>query len=145
MRVVRNNQWLFEGKPFKLEGDCEWVGFVYLITNTHSGKRYIGKKRFFKSLSRKPLKGRVNKRRYKVVSDWENYYGSNNLLQEDVESKGKKHFKREILRLCTSLGEMSYYETYLQFQYEVLLNSSNWYNDWIQCKIHRGHLLNLTT
>lgn len=141
MRVYKS--WIYNNKPFKFDEESEFFGFVYIITNLYSRKRYIGKKRFYKALSRKPLKGRKNRRRYKKLSDWEDYYGSNKSLLEDVELKGKNKFKREILRLCTSPGEMSYYETLYQFQYEVLLKPNEFYNDWIMCKIHRRHLGNL--
>ena len=56
--------WIYQEKPInELPNDC--VGFVYQITNTTNGKMYIGKKLAKFSRSRKPLKGRVNKRRYK--------------------------------------------------------------------------------
>jgi len=58
----------------------EIVGFVYLITNTTNGRMYIGKKLARFKRSRPPLKGRKNKRRYKVDSDWQDYYGSSDDL-----------------------------------------------------------------
>ena len=56
------------------------VGFVYLITNTTNGRMYVGKKLARFKRSRPPLKGRKNKRRYKVNSDWQDYYGSSDCL-----------------------------------------------------------------
>ena len=52
------------------------VGFVYQITNTTNGRMYIGKKLARFTRSRRPLKGRTNRRRYTVTSDWQYYYGS---------------------------------------------------------------------
>ena len=46
------------------------VGFVYEITNTTNSRKYIGKKLAKFKKSRPPLKGRKNKRRYNVDSDW---------------------------------------------------------------------------
>ena len=37
-------------------------GFVYLITNTVDGKKYIGKKQIEKKTKRPPLKGKKRKR-----------------------------------------------------------------------------------
>lgn len=60
-------------------------------------------------------------------------------MQSLVESKGKDNYKREILRLCRTKGECSYYEAKLQFQYDVLL-SDEFYNEFIGCKIHAKHI-----
>ena len=77
--------------------------------------------------------------KYKVESDWKDYYGSNEELNHHVNIFGKDQFKREILRLCMSKGEMSYFEAKYQFQYDVL-ESEQWYNSWISCKVHKKHL-----
>ena len=75
--------WIYNNKQItKLPEDC--VGFVYQITNTTNGRMYIGKKLVQFKRSRPPLKGRRNKRRYKVNSDWEDYYGSSDNLTIDI-------------------------------------------------------------
>ena len=71
--------WTYKGKKVDSIPD-EYEGFVYLITNTTNGRMYIGKKLARFKRSRKPLKGRVNKRRYKVDSDWRDYFGSSDEL-----------------------------------------------------------------
>ena len=71
-------------------------GFVYIITNLQSGKKYIGKK-FFYSIKSKVIKGK--RKRQKLPSDWKTYYGSNTELQNDVKLHGTEHFKREIIHL----------------------------------------------
>lgn len=126
--------WLYRGEPFLDPG--EYYGFVYCITNLLSGRRYIGKK-FFWSLKRK----QVNKvrKRYKVESDWKEYWSSSDELKEDVRTLGPEHFKREILHLCKSKGTTNYLEAKEQFQREVL-ESKDWYNSWIQVKVHRSHV-----
>ena len=112
-------------------------GFVYLITNVVDGKKYVGKKLFWSSKTKMVKK---KKKRFKVESDWASYFGSNKELQEDVERLGHESFTREILRLCRSKGECSYYEAKLQFEKDVL-TSDEYYNSWIMVKVHKNHLL----
>lgn len=127
------NNWIYHGEPFLEPG--EYYGFVYCITNLLSGRRYIGKK-FFWSTKRK----QVNKvrKRYKVESDWKEYWSSSEDLKEDVRVIGSEHFKREILHLCKNKGTTNYLEAKEQFIREVL-ESNEWYNSWIQVKVHRSH------
>ena len=119
-------QWTYNGKTVKELP--EWVaGFVYEITNTKNGRKYIGKKLAKFRRSRRPLKGRINKRRYTVESDWQDYFGSSNALLEDVEKNGKQNFKREILFYCKNRGECSYVEAREQFARKVL-ETDRYYN-----------------
>lgn len=127
--------WLFEGLDFS--DPKNYIGFVYLITNTITGKRYIGKKLFTKA-GTKQVKGK--KKKIRKPSDWLDYYGSNKVLIEDVEALGKEHFTREILRLCKTRGECSYFEAKYQFAYGVLENPDLFYNEQIMCRVHRKHL-----
>lgn len=133
--------WFYEGEEFLAENIDDNVGFVYKIKNLETGKMYIGKKRFFTKVSKPPLKGKKRRRISRKMSDWKDYYGSNDTLKKDVVSLGPDKFRREILRLCKTLGEMSYYEAKLQFEYDVL-RSSMFYNDWISVKVTRKHLKN---
>ena len=94
--------WIYQGKEYN-DTPEEFQGFVYQITNTTNGRMYIGKKLARFKRSRKPLKGRVNKRRYTIPSDWQDYFGSSNALLEDVDKIGKEKFKREILFYCKSM------------------------------------------
>ena len=130
--------WFYNGEYFDSIGD--YVGFVYIITNQLTNRKYIGKKNFYFSKS-KQVKGK--KKRYKVESDWQDYYGSNKELQEDVKTLGKENFKREIVRLCKTKAEFGYYEAKLQFDNNVL-ESNEWYNTWIMCRVHKKHLTFLT-
>ena len=111
------------------------VGFVYMITNTTNGRMYIGKKLAKFKRSRPPLKGRKNKRRYKVNSDWQDYYGSSDDLTIDVNKLGKDKFKREILFYCKSKAELSYVEAREQFARKVL-ESDDYYNGHIRVRVH---------
>ena len=117
-------------------------GFVYCITNRATGKKYIGKKFFWSKRTLPPLKGKTRKRKKIVMSDWQDYYGSNEELKMLVEKNGKDIYHREILRLCKTKGECSYYEAKLQFENDVLL-SDEYYNEFIGCKIHASHVKHL--
>lgn len=128
--------WLYEEKQFE-EIPEKAVGFVYIITNTVSGKRYIGKKLFTKSKT-KQVKGK--RKRTRVESDWREYFGSNKELLHDVDTIGREHFKRDIVHICYSKGQCSYYEAKLQFEHGVLEKPEEFYNTWIMCRIHRKHL-----
>ena len=64
------------------------VGFVYLITNLTNNRKYIGKKLAQFKRTKPPLKGRKNKRRSTVESDWREYYGSSDELSADVAELG---------------------------------------------------------
>ena len=103
-------------------------GFVYIITNIVNDKKYIGKKNFWTR-----QKDRKTGRRKTKESDWIDYWGSCDLLKEDVKELGKDKFLREILYLCPHKKSMSYYETYEQFIRNVLL-SEEYYNTNIEGK-----------
>ena len=130
--------WVYDNNEFNETPD-EFQGFVYMITELDTGKKYIGKKFFWKPKILPVTKSRKRRVRTRVESDWRTYYGSNKEVQTLVESKGKDNYKREILRLCKTKGECSYYEAKLQFQYDVLL-SDEFYNEFIGCKIHSKHI-----
>lgn len=131
--------WLYENKPIdSLPEGTE--GFVYLITNLVSGRKYVGKKLAKFKKSRPPLKGRINRRRSRVESDWRDYWGSNEHLLADVQSLGADKFKREILYICRSRGIMGYLEAQEQFQRRVL-ETDDYYNGIINVRIGSSNLL----
>ena len=113
--------WQYNGEVFT-EVPKGMEGFVYIITNLTNNKKYIGKKHFWTR-----QKDRKTGRRKTLESDWKNYFGSCDELNEDVKTLGKEHFLREILYLCPHKKSMSYYETYEQFKRNVLL-SEDYYN-----------------
>jgi len=85
------------------EGVCieeNSFGFIYEITNTVTGKKYIGKKQCKSKLKRKPLKGKKNKRIEIKESDWKTYTSSSTELNADIEKYGKDKFLFKILRQC---------------------------------------------
>ena len=133
--------WLYNGQEFKTEDISDNVGFVYEIYDKQTEMFYVGKKKFWSKVSKPPLKGRKNRRRSVKESDWQNYYGSSEEVKTLVEESGRDRFERRILRLCKTLGEMSYYEAKIQFENDVLLKPDKYYNAFIGCKIHRKHVL----
>jgi hypothetical protein len=112
------NPWHFEGAPFLSENIDDNFGFVYLITNIQSGKRYIGRKYFWQF--RTP-KGK--KRKVKSESDWKKYYGSCPELKEDIERLGRQNFSRTILSLHKTAGKTNFEETRQLFIHGVLTES----------------------
>ena len=137
--------WLYENLPVEtLPEDC--VGFVYIITNLISGRKYIGKKlaKFskttYKTVKLKNGTKKKKKIRSKIDSDWRDYYGSSPELTKDVTELGKENFSREILFYCASKAECSYIEAREQFQHKVL-ESKDYYNGHIQVRVHGSHIL----
>lgn len=121
------------------------VGFVYLITNTTSGRMYIGKKlaKFSKTTYRVvKLKNGTKKKkkiRSKIDSDWMDYYGSSEELLKDIAQLGQENFRREILYYCNSKAETSYIEAREQFTRRVL-ESDAYYNGQISVRVHGSHI-----
>jgi hypothetical protein len=131
--------WLYqhtneEVKPEDVEG---YFGFVYLITHIRSGRRYVGKK-FFTKAKTKMVKGKNKKLR--VDSGWIDYWSSSTTLQEEVKQNGEDNYIREVLHLCKSRSECSYWETFEIFSRHALL-SDGYYNEWVSCKIRKAHVI----
>ena len=138
--------WTYQGKPVEeLPEDC--VGFVYMIVNIISGRKYIGKKlaKFskttYKTVKLKNGTKKKKKIRGKIDSDWRTYYGSSPELTKDVIALGTENFSREILFICKSKAECSYIEAREQFTHRVL-ESADYYNGHIQVRVHGSHIIN---
>jgi hypothetical protein len=136
--------WTFQGSIVEeLPEDC--VGFVYLITNTVSGKMYIGKKlaKFskttYKTVKLKNGTKKKKKIRSKIDSDWREYWSSSDELKKDIAALGQENFTREILFYCKSKSECTYIEARTQFERKVL-ESDDYYNGQISCRIHQSHI-----
>jgi hypothetical protein len=138
--------WLYENTQIQeLPEDC--VGFVYLITNNLTGRKYIGKKlaKFSKTTYKVVKLKNGNKKRKrvrsKIDSDWQLYYGSNDQLNKDIAELGSDNFTREILFYCTSKASCSYIEAREQFNHRVL-ESDDYYNGQISVRVHGSHIKN---
>jgi hypothetical protein len=126
-------QWTYQGKPID-ELPEGYIGFVYIITNLTDNRKYIGKKLAQFKKSRPPLKGKKNRRKYTVESDWRDYWGSSDRLNEDVNTIGTDKFSREILFFCRSRAELSYLEAKEQFDRRVL-ETDDYYNGIINVRV----------
>ena len=138
--------WFYKQQPItELPDDC--VGFVYMITNNLTGRKYIGKKlaKFskttYKTVKQKNGIKKKKRIRSKIDSDWQQYYGSSAELSADIEKLGTENFTREILYYCASKSECSYIEAREQFSRQVL-ESADYYNGHIQVRVHGRQILN---
>lgn len=125
-----DNPWTFEGTVFLEEHIGEYFGFVYMITNLNTMRKYIGRKYFYTIRKQKGKTRRVRK-----MSDWMDYYGSSDVLNEDIGSSEKKWFKRQIISLHKTKGDVNYNEVKEQFLNNVL-EDSTFYNNNINGKWH---------
>ena len=144
-------EWLYNNNTINNINDLpiDTFGFVYIITNTISGKQYVGKKQIL-SNTRVPLtnndintwketinKGKCPKKKLvSKESKWKDYYGSSTELKQDIKIIGKDKFKREIIHICFSKRDLTYYETKYLFTYSVL-ESNMFYNKNILCKFYK--------
>ena len=123
--------WKYSKKP-----DLTQFGFVYCITNTKTGKAYIGCKQYY------------NYRKYKkktkqTESNWKTYMGSSKHLIDDIKKVGKKHFKFEIIAEFKNKRSLRYYECYYQMKYNVLASvlegtdEPAFYNNYVGGKFYR--------
>lgn len=107
-------EWTFEGLP--VTDHNYFYGFVYLITNLITGKKYIGRKYFWKR-----SKGKYTE------SNWRDYYGSSKFLDEDILKYGKENFKREILSLHKNRKAVNYSELEMIIKTNAIFDD-NYYN-----------------
>jgi hypothetical protein len=127
--------WIYKNKVFE-EVPTNAYGYVYLITNNLTGRKYIGKKLFWFRKT-KVVKGK--KKRLKVESDWREYWSSSDEVKSDVKVIGETNFTREILHICQNKGTCNYLEAKEQMLRGVL-ESDLYYNAQIQCRVHRTHI-----
>lgn len=132
--------WIYKDKPFE-EDVSEYYGFIYCLTFLKTNQKYIGKKLFTKA-GYKQVKGK--KKRIRKESDWKMYQSSSDVVQNLFTEFGENSFKKEIIRLCKTRSECSYYETKEIFSRDCLLKSE-YFNSWVSCKIHKKHLKGLTS
>ena len=137
--VDYENPWMYKGRPFTTEKIKDYYGFLYLIENKLTGRKYVGRKYFVQK--RKPKGG---KRRVTSESDWKKYYGSNEQLKADAKEFGKEKFSRKILSLHKTVGKTNYAETEALFKYNVLREkmdngSPMYYNDNILGRYFKKH------
>lgn len=134
--------WLYEGKPYDpefMEIPPEYAGFVYRITDTETGEKYIGQKRFRKTKTLPITKTRKRRKKTLVESDWRSYYSSSTIIQQAVSEGLSDRYLREILQFGYSKGDLNYLEMLLQIQNNVLLDDT-YLNGIINVRIHKKHI-----
>jgi hypothetical protein len=97
----------------------DFFGFVYRITRKDTGRSYIGKKQLIYT-TRKKVAGRTNRKHVKKESDWKEYTGSCDELNQEITQLGKGDFSFEILKFCLTKQDLGYTETMYQFNEDVL-------------------------
>lgn len=109
--------WIYEGVEIDSIPSDKAYGYTYKITYL-DGMTYYGKKSFVKQVKLKPRKtDRKNAKR--IVwkeSDWKKYTGSSK------EAIGKPILRKEILELAVSKRALTYLETKLLFEKDVLFD-----------------------
>ena len=132
---MSHKPWIHNGSPLAEPPDGA-VGFVYLITNSSTGRKYVGKKSF----TTQKIRTKAGKRKkVRVESDWKTYIGSCDTLKEEAGIIGVEYFEREILHICYSKAEMTYLELAEQVKREVLL-SNDYYNGWLSARVSQANL-----
>ena len=129
-----NNPWLFEGSPL-LAVTKGMYGFVYLITDTVTGKKYIGRKYFW------TMRAQKTGRKKRAESDWKKYYSSNDWINQQLkQGRDPNTFTREILHLCESKGKANFLEIDEQFKRDVL-KRDDYLNDQINGKWFKKNVI----
>lgn len=128
------------------------IAFIYRITNLTNNKFYIGRKMLLSNrkkkltIKEKALEGNSRKKFKRDIkpTNWENYWGSNDELKEDIKLLGEDKFKREILIFTTNKTDTSFYEMYYQIKEDVLFKNS--YNRHIaNTKFFKGKVSEIST
>ena len=70
------------------------------------------------------------------MSNWQDYWGSSNELQQDIASMGKEYFTREIVSLHKTRGATNFSERELLYRFKVLEDPLS-YNKAIDGKYNR--------
>ena len=102
--MTKKHHWTGEVDP------DTYYGFVYLITNTVSGRKYIGRKFYHTYKKRKRVK----------ESNWRVYAGSSKPLKEDMQRLGKNKFTFEIICNYKTRGGVVSGEVHFQTDNDVL-------------------------
>jgi len=131
-----DNEWKYDGKKFDYDYarilEEDWFGFVYLIEELSTGKKYIGEKSFHSFIT---PKGKKNKK--KQESNWKKYPSSNKLLAlhiKKVELDRNKKFKFTILALCKDKSVMKIVEAKYMLASHALM-SEDWHNDNVKVNV----------
>ena len=122
------SHWLYKNKVLN-EAPKDYFGFVYLITNLKSKRKYIGRK-YFGTTRRVKVAGKKRRKVIRKDSNWKEYTGSSRELNQDIKDLGMLQFRFEILILGKTKGQVNYLEENIHHRFHVA-SSSEFYNDCI--------------
>ena len=122
------SHWLYKNKTLE-EAPEGYFGFVYLITNLKSGRKYIGRK-YFGTTRRVKVAGKKRRKVIRKDSNWKEYTGSSKELNQDIKTLGMLQFRFEILILGKTKGQVNYLEENIHHRFHVA-SSYEFYNDCI--------------
>lgn len=108
----------WEGIPEGFSAE-EYAGFVYLIQEKATLRKYVGKK-FLWSTRKQKVKGKKRGKRVTQESDWRFYKSSSVDLKALIEEKGVEEFTFTILSFHKTRAETNYTEVREQFARDVL-------------------------
>ena len=129
------SEWQYQNKPLnENEIPVDAMGFIYMITQLSTGKKYIGKK-LLTAASTKTVKG--VKKKIRKPSDWKEYWSSSPDLKKLIEQVGQQDFVREILVFVTSKGSLAAAEEMALYSVGAL-ESDMWFNNNIRSRIYRS-------
>ena len=113
-----NSHWVFKKNNKSFTPNLDKFGFVYIITNTKNSRAYIGCKQYFHLRNKK-----------KVESNWKDYTGSSQYLNDDIKKIGKKHFIFEVIGEYKNKRSLRYYE--MKYQMIEGTNQRLFYNAYV--------------
>ena len=132
----------------------EYIGFVYEIEEIDTGMKYIGIKKFWTTVKKKPTKFRMKdgvylkdkkgkritntrttKEHIKKESDWRKYNSSSPILQEKIK-QNPDNYKKKIISCHKSVTDLKIEEAYLQIKAYKSGNWDKYYNNMINLRLN---------
>jgi hypothetical protein len=131
--------WIYDGRIITEMSDMPegTFGFIYEVTHTPTGRKYIGKKVLYFNRTLPPLAGQKRKRKVVKESDWKTYFGSHAEIVDLIKEGKQEEFTKQILCFVRSKKLLTYYETKYLFIKEVLEYRNNYINDNVLGKFYR--------
>ena len=132
--------WIYQNNEIKELTDMpeHTFGFIYEVTHTPTGKKYLGRKQLIsvtrKLLGKKELALITDKRSSKKKTitketDWKAYYGSHPEIKQMVKEGKQLEFTREILIFVSTKKQLTYYEDKYLYMKGVIEPGSIYFND----------------
>lgn len=133
--AYRETPWTGLPDNFNVE---DYAGFCYLITNTLTLQKYIGKK-FFWSKRKIKVKGQKRRKLVTKESDWKLYKSSSDYVKAAIKQCGIENFEFLILSVHKTRAETNYTEVKEMFKRDVLYSrlNANTYEYLNECILNR--------